>query len=125
MNQKKKDVKVVRVDDIIREDIYLLQIDTQGFDQYVVEGASEIFKHHVVRQVIVEVDAYNMGHNNHTVHGFLDVLQSKGMMCFTTRTDQLKNAITSVNLLKVLRLSLMVLHINENFGVNVGKTFFA
>jgi len=88
MTMKSLDVKMVRIDDIIREDIYLLKVDTQGFDQYVIEGASELFKHHVVRQVIVEVDPYNMGQNNHTVHGFLDTLQSNGMMCFSTRNDQ-------------------------------------
>ena len=88
--KKKVDVPVVRVDDIIRDDIYLLKVDTQGYDQFVIEGASEIFKNHVVRQVIVEIDPINLMANNLSVHGFLEVLQSNGMMCFTARSDVTK-----------------------------------
>jgi FkbM family methyltransferase len=85
--EKKVDVRVVRLDDIVRDDIYILKVDTQGFDQYVIEGASELFKNHVVRQVIVEVDPFNMAFNNHTVHGFLELFQDNGMVCFQTHSD--------------------------------------
>lgn len=85
--KKKVDVPVVRIDDIIRDDVYLFKVDTQGYDQFVIEGASELFKNHAVRQVIVEIDPFNMVVNNHSVHGFLELLQSNGMMCFTARSD--------------------------------------
>jgi len=84
---KSHQVKVVRVDDVIKEDVYLFKIDTQGFDQFVLEGATELFKNHVVRQVIVEVDPFLMSHNDLSVHSILHVLQEYGMMCFQSRTD--------------------------------------
>ena len=86
-DQNKVDVKVVRIDDIIRDDVYMLKVDTQGFDQFVLEGASKLLKNHVVRQVIVEVDPYNMGFHNRTVHSFLDLFQDNGMVSFQTHSD--------------------------------------
>eukprot|EP00979_Chaetoceros_neogracilis_P014308 scaffold4563_cov222-Chaetoceros_neogracile.AAC.2 len=38
--KKKVDVPVVRIDDIIRDDVYLFKVDTQGYDQFVIEGAT-------------------------------------------------------------------------------------
>eukprot|EP00531_Pseudo-nitzschia_arenysensis_P015411 CAMPEP_0116125812 /NCGR_PEP_ID=MMETSP0329-20121206/6005_1 /TAXON_ID=697910 /ORGANISM="Pseudo-nitzschia arenysensis, Strain B593" /LENGTH=352 /DNA_ID=CAMNT_0003619867 /DNA_START=184 /DNA_END=1242 /DNA_ORIENTATION=- len=92
LNEKQTitEVPVVRVDSIIDEDIYLFKIDTQGYDQYVLEGASKIFENHVVRQVIAEVDPFNLSRNNHSPRTILEYLQDVGMACFHTRTDQLK-----------------------------------
>ena len=86
-DQNKVDVKVVRIDDIIRDDVYMLKVDTQGFDQFVLEGASKLLKNHVVGQVIVEVDPYNMGFHNRTVHSFLDLFQDNGMVSFQTHSE--------------------------------------
>lgn len=80
-------VKVVKMDDFIKEDVYLFKIDTQGFEKFVLEGAKDLFKNHVVRQVILEMDPFTMAPNNITPRDVLELLQDNGMMCFQTRTD--------------------------------------
>ena len=88
----KEVVSIVRIDDIIDEDVYLFKIDTQGFDQMVLEGSQRLFENRVVKQVIVEVDSFNLKNNGHTPKTILEYLQNTcGMVCFQTRTDQFKN----------------------------------
>mmetsp|Transcript_5099 Transcript_5099/g.7813 ORF Transcript_5099/g.7813 Transcript_5099/m.7813 type:complete len:358 (+) Transcript_5099:117-1190(+) len=87
---KNAEVKVVRIDSIIQDDVYLFKVDTQGFDQFVMEGSSALFQNHVVRQVIVEVDPFLMQKNQHTPASLLELLQSYGLICFQARSDQRK-----------------------------------
>lgn len=85
--RKTSQVKVVKMDDFIKEDVYLFKIDTQGYEKFVLEGSKDLFENHVVRQVILEVDPFTMAPNNITVHDVLDVLQENGMMCFQALVD--------------------------------------
>lgn len=85
--RKTSQVKVVKMDDFIKEDVYLFKIDTQGYEKFVLEGSKDLFENHVVRQVILEVDPFTMAPNNITVDDVLDVLQENGMMCFQALTN--------------------------------------
>jgi len=84
---EKKLVKVVRLDDIIREDIFLLKIDTQGYDFFVLKGSQKIFQKHTVRQVMIENDPFNLGCNNVTTHDVVELAQSYGLACFSARKE--------------------------------------
>ena len=68
-------VEVVKMDDLIKEDVYLFKIDTQGYEKFVLEGSKDLFDNYVVRQVILEVDPFTMAPNNVTVHHVLDLLK--------------------------------------------------
>ena len=61
-NEKSKwqKVPVVRIDDIIQEDVYLFKIDTQGFGVFVLQGAAKLFRDYIVRQLIFEVEPLAM-----------------------------------------------------------------
>ena len=63
------------MDDLIKEDVYLFKIDTQGYEKFVLEGSKDLFENYVVRQVILEVDPFTMAPNNVTVHHVLDLLK--------------------------------------------------
>jgi FkbM family methyltransferase len=94
-NQKaeKATVPVVRVDDIISDDVFLFKIDTQGYDYNVLLGSSKLFQNFAVRQVVTEFEPYSYqqvtGHDS--VGPFLKLLQHEyGMICFTDRSDNAK-----------------------------------
>jgi FkbM family methyltransferase len=78
-------VPVVRIDDFIQEDVYLFKIDTQGFDPFVLQGAAKVFRFHVVRQLIFEVEPLAMSRNNITMTETMEMLQDYGMLCFNER----------------------------------------
>lgn len=81
-------VQVAPLQDIIQEDIYLLKIDTQGFDHYVMEGGQRIFEQYTVRELIFEIEPMGM-HNNHiSILDTMRMVQKHGMVCFTARSDQ-------------------------------------
>jgi FkbM family methyltransferase len=80
-------VPVVRIDDFIQEDVYLFKIDTQGFDHFVLKGAEKLFRDHVVRQIILEVDPLAMSRSNLKISDTLEMIQGYGMACFTARSD--------------------------------------
>jgi len=80
-------VPVVRIDDYIQEDVYLFKTDTQGFDAFVLQGAAKLFRDHVVRQLIFEVDPLNMARNAVTITELMEMIQNYGMLCFTDRND--------------------------------------
>jgi FkbM family methyltransferase len=54
-------VTVLPLDAIIQEDVYLFKIDVQGFEEMVLQGAANLFRNHVVRQLIFEVDSKLLG----------------------------------------------------------------
>jgi len=81
-------VPVLRLDQVVQEDVYLLKIDTQGYDHFVLKGAKGIFDNHVVRQVLYEVDpilAHRSGVRLTDTIGM--VQQEYGMLCFPSRKD--------------------------------------
>jgi FkbM family methyltransferase len=80
-------VTIVRIDDFIQEDVYLFKIDTQGHDPLVLMGAKNLFKNHVVRQLIWEVEPLTMMRNKVTMTAAMTMLQDYGMLCFNERSD--------------------------------------
>ena len=84
---QKAEVPVVRIDEIISEDVFLFKIDTQGYDHFVLEGARDLFQNHVVRQIIFEVEPYAMSRLGLNIQMTLSMLQGYGMVCFTDRND--------------------------------------
>lgn len=87
---EKARVRVVRLDEIIMEDIYLLKVDTQGFDYFALQGAQKIFDNHVVRQTILENDPWVMQKNGVTTHDVIELTQSYGLVCFASSGDETK-----------------------------------
>ena len=88
LKQKEKAVvPVFRVDQVIQEDVFLFKIDTQGFEHYVLEGASKLFENYAVRQVIFEVDPNLMKGAGTTITQTLSMLQTHGIICFSERND--------------------------------------
>jgi hypothetical protein len=85
---KWKKVPVVRVDDFIQEDVYIFKIDAQGFDPLVLRGAAKLFRDHVVRTLIFEVEPLAMTRNKITMTETMEMVQKFGMLCFNERTDQ-------------------------------------
>jgi len=81
-------VSVISLDEVIQEDVYLLKIDTQGFDYFVIQGAKNLFRDFTVRQVITEIDALLLGRNNVMPIDHMSLLHSYGMQCFTAKNDQ-------------------------------------
>jgi FkbM family methyltransferase len=84
---KWKMVPIVKIDDFIQENVYLFKIDTQGHDPLVITGASNLFKNHVVRQLIWEVEPLTMARNNVSLTDTMSMLQDYGMLCFNERSD--------------------------------------
>jgi FkbM family methyltransferase len=80
-------VPVVRIDDFIQEDVYLFKIDTQGFDHFVLKGAEKLFRNHVVRQIIFEVEPLAMSRSKLKISDTMEMVQGYGMACFTDRND--------------------------------------
>ena len=81
-------VSLFRLDDIIREDVWMLKVDTQGFDHFVLEGARRIFEDYTVRQLIFEVDPYLMHRAGISIEMTLKMLRDYGMICFSSFPEQ-------------------------------------
>lgn len=84
-------VSVISLDEVIQEDVYLLKIDTQGFDYFVLQGAKNLFQSFTVRQVITEIDALLLGRNKVGPLDHMSLLHRYGMQCFTARNDEIPN----------------------------------
>jgi FkbM family methyltransferase len=80
-------IPVISLDEVIQEDVYILKIDTQGFDYFVLQGARNLFQSFTVRQVITEMDALLLGRNNVKPVDHMSQLHEYGMQCFTARND--------------------------------------
>lgn len=85
-NVKKASVPVLRVDSVIDEDVYLFKIDTQGFDHFVLEGATGLFEKHTVRQIITEFEPLEMKALGVNIMETLKMLQQHGMICFSDKS---------------------------------------
>lgn len=81
-------VPLVRIDEVIQEDVWMLKVDTQGFEHRVLQGAEMLFKRHTVRQLIFEVDPFLMSKQQIDVRMTLEMVQHMyGMICFSDRND--------------------------------------
>ena len=84
-------IPVISLDEVIQEDVYMLKIDTQGFDYFVLQGARNLFQSFTVRQVITEIDALLLGRNHVKPLDHMSLLHEYGMQCFTARNDEIPN----------------------------------
>lgn len=81
-------VTVLPLDELIQEDVYLLKVDVQGFEEFVLQGASKLFQNHVVRQLIFEIDSKLLGTAGTNFFDILSmVIRDYGMTCFSTGND--------------------------------------
>lgn len=80
-------VPVRRLDEFIQEDVYLLKIDAQGFDHFILEGARNLFMNNNVRQLIFEVEPLSMARNDIHISETIEYLNGLGLLCFTDRND--------------------------------------
>lgn len=87
LDSPKAKVPVLRIDEVIKENVFMLKIDTQGFDHFVLEGATELFKNFVVRQIVFEVEPYAMSLLGVDIKMTLKMLQNFGIICFSDRND--------------------------------------
>mmetsp|Transcript_8309 Transcript_8309/g.20796 ORF Transcript_8309/g.20796 Transcript_8309/m.20796 type:complete len:266 (-) Transcript_8309:124-921(-) len=81
-------VPLVRIDEVIQEDVWMLKVDTQGYEHKVLLGAETLFRRHTVRQLIFEVDPLLMSKQQIDVRMTLEMVQhAYGMVCFSDRND--------------------------------------
>ncbi|KAH9548815.1 hypothetical protein CY35_11G106600 [Sphagnum magellanicum] len=52
-------VQVIPLHKVVKEDVVLLKIDTEGYEKDVIEGSEQLFKNHVVHNVVIEVKNFN------------------------------------------------------------------
>jgi FkbM family methyltransferase len=68
------EVQVVLLDSIVKEDVLLLKIDTEGYEVSVIAGSHNVLKNYNVQNVVVEVKNYD----EHVVRDFLFDLKQDG-----------------------------------------------
>jgi hypothetical protein len=56
---KKQIVELIQLDAVVKEDILLLKIDTEGYEEFVIQGSKSVFKDHNVHNVLIEVKTQN------------------------------------------------------------------
>ncbi|KAH9574590.1 hypothetical protein CY35_01G066400 [Sphagnum magellanicum] len=69
-----QEVEVVLLDTIVKEDVLLLKVDTEGYEAMVIGGSHNVLKNHNVQNVVVEVKNFN----EHDVRDFLFDLKDSG-----------------------------------------------
>jgi predicted RNA binding protein YcfA (HicA-like mRNA interferase family) len=69
-----QEVEVVLLDTIVKEDVLLLKVDTEGYEAMVIGGSHNVLKNHNVQNVVVEVKNFN----EHDVRDFLFDLKGSG-----------------------------------------------
>jgi hypothetical protein len=74
MQVRDLEVQVVLLDAIVKEDVLLLKIDTEGYEASVIAGSHNVLRNYDVQNVVVEVKNYN----EHVVRDFLFDLKQDG-----------------------------------------------
>jgi len=78
MRVRDLEVQVVLLDSIVKEDVLLLKIDTEGYEASVIAGSHNVLKNYNVQNVVVEVKNYN----EHVVRDFLFDLKQDGRFTY-------------------------------------------
>lgn len=83
-------VPMLRLDDVIEDDLWLLKLDTQGFESFVLSGARSLFSRFVVAHVFTEFDlkgthAALKSHHITDEMLALKLLHRYGFVCFDVR----------------------------------------
>ena len=79
------DVPVVRIDDVVHEDVWLLKMDLQGYEWHALSGASRLFTTHTVAHVFTEYTPRLLRAAGVHPRALVDLLKHHGMICFDVR----------------------------------------
>jgi FkbM family methyltransferase len=79
------EVPVVRIDDVVHEDVWLLKLDLQGFEWHALEGAAALFANHTVAHVFTEWTPRLLAAAGVPPRALVDTLKRYGMVCFDVR----------------------------------------
>ncbi|KAJ3212241.1 hypothetical protein HK099_007769 [Clydaea vesicula] len=74
-------IDLVRLDDYVQQDIFLLKIDVEGFEPYVLDGATLLFKHYKVNFLMTEIAVAMMQENNKDPLKYIESLLDLGFEC--------------------------------------------
>jgi hypothetical protein len=66
-------VQVIPLHKVVKEDVVLLKIDTKGYEKDVIEGSEQLFKNHVVHNVIIEVKNFNDPYKRDLMHHLKEI----------------------------------------------------
>ena len=75
-------VPVVRLDDIVDEDVWILKSDTQGFDCHVLLGAEKLLRRRVVQYITFEFAPKVMDSTGCSALTLLRFMEDVGYQCF-------------------------------------------
>lgn len=78
-------VHVVRIDEVVRESVWLLKLDVQGFEWHALDGASRLFRDFPVAHVMTEYTPRLLVAAGVAPRALVDTLKRYGMVCFDVR----------------------------------------
>ena len=78
-------VPVVRIDQLVRESVWLLKLDLQGYEAKALRGAACLFADYVVANVLTEFTPRFLSSSGEQPRALPDLLKRYGMVCFDLR----------------------------------------
>ena len=78
-------VPVVRLEDFVHEDVWLLKMDLQGYEWHAISGATALFARHTVAHIFTEYTPRLLQQAGVRPGALVDLLKRNGMMCFDVR----------------------------------------
>ena len=82
---RERKIDVVRIDEVIDEDIWLLKVDAQGHEVHALSGASGLLASRVVSHIFTEFAPRLLRDNGVPPRALPDLLWSYGFACFDVR----------------------------------------
>ncbi|KAJ3225325.1 hypothetical protein HK099_006970 [Clydaea vesicula] len=76
-------LNLVRLDEYVRQDIYLLKIDVEGFEAWVMDGATNLFKNYKVQFLMTEIGIGMMKGSGRDPGEYAKFLIKHGFECST------------------------------------------
>lgn len=86
-----KSVRVTTLDTEIDEDVYILKVDTQGWEPHVFLGALNLLRRHSVRFIVLEIAPYVLCEAGWNPMQVAELLNCLGYMCFDGRWEPTKD----------------------------------
>jgi FkbM family methyltransferase len=84
-------VRVTTLDAEIDEDVYMLKVDTQGWEPHVFHGALNLLRRHSVRFIVMEIAPYILCEAGWNPMQVAKLLNCLGYMCFDGRWEPTKD----------------------------------
>jgi FkbM family methyltransferase len=81
------DVPSMRVDQLAKEDVFLLKTDTQGFETNVMKSAQGLLSRYNVRYIIAELDMKLLESSGSSVIQMVQEIDSYGYRCFDLKWE--------------------------------------